>query len=196
MMNRTTTVIGRELAGAWRRLSQSRGPARRRALTVTSVAATLALVVTLVSPAGAARALDYPTWQDLQNAKSNTAAAAAQVTRIQELLVGLQTQVEQTQAEADARAAALEEAQQKFDDATRRASDLQEQADASKATADAATRQAGQLAAQLYRTGGTDLSVNLFLDGENTTEGADELLSKLGNMSKLVERSTGVYEQA
>ncbi|TFD76541.1 M23 family metallopeptidase [Cryobacterium psychrophilum] len=194
-MNRTTTVIGRELAGAWRRLSHNRGPARRRALAVTSVTATLTLLVTLVSPVGSAQALDYPTWQDLQNAKSNTVAAAEQVTRIQELLVGLQTQVEQTQAEADARAAALEEAQQKFDDAARRASDLQEQADASKATADAATRQAGQLAAQLYRTGGTDLSVNLFIEGSSGGE-ADALLSKLGNMSKLVERSTDIYDVA
>ncbi|MEB0141452.1 hypothetical protein QN363_20785, partial [Undibacterium sp. CCC2.1] len=77
-----------------------------------------------------------------------------------------QTQVAQTQAESEKRGAELQVAQEKYDAATRRASDLQTQADASKATADAATKQAGQLAAQLYRTGGTDLTVNLLLDGE------------------------------
>ncbi|KGJ78555.1 hypothetical protein GY21_06940 [Cryobacterium roopkundense] len=169
----------------------------RRTLSITSGVAALALLVTLFTPVGAAQALDYPSWQDLQNAKSNTAAAAAQVTKIQELLVSLQSQVDETQAEAEARGAALEEAQQKFDDAARRASELQAQADASKSTADAATRQAGQLAAQLYRTGGTDLSVNLFLEGGDNGGGqADELLSKLGNMSKLVERSTDIYDVA
>ena len=195
MMNRTATVTGRELGGAWRRLRLNRGPLRRSLPAAAAVAA-LALLVTLFSPISSAQALDYPSWQDLQNAKSNTAAAAAQVTKIQELLVGLQTQVDQTQAEAEARGAALEEAQQKFDDASRRASDLQAQADSSKAAADAATRQAGQLAAQLYRTGGTDLSVNLFLDGQGDSGKADALLSKLGNMSKLVERSTSVYDEA
>jgi murein DD-endopeptidase MepM/ murein hydrolase activator NlpD len=162
----------------------------------TGFVAALALFVTLVSPAGPAQAINYPTWQDLQNAKSNTAAAAAQVTEIQNLIAGLQDQVTQTQAEAEARGAELQIAQEKFDDAARRADDLQAQADASKAVAAAATRQAGQLAAQLYRTGGTDLSVNLFLDGQTSKEGADALLSQLGSMSKLVERSTGVYEQA
>ncbi|TFC89102.1 hypothetical protein E3T26_01760 [Cryobacterium sp. TMT1-21] len=170
---------------------------RRRPLSlITGFIAALALCVTLVGPAGSAQAVDYPTWQDLQNAKSNTAAAATQVTQIQNLIANLQDQVKQTQAESEARGAELQVAQEKFDEASRRAVDLQQQADASTAVAQTATRQAGQLAAQLYRTGGTDLSVNLFLDGQDSSEGADALLSKLGSMSKLVERSTGVYEEA
>ncbi|WP_166792390.1 M23 family metallopeptidase [Cryobacterium sp. TMT1-66-1] len=156
----------------------------------------MTLLVTLVSPVAPARAVDYPSWQDLQNAKANTASAAAQVTAIENLIAGLQVQVQETQAAAEKSANELEVAQQEFDDATRRAEDIQTQADASKATADAATKQAGQLAAQLYRTGGTDLSVNLFLEGEGDGADADLLLAKLGNMSKLVERSSDVYESA
>jgi len=163
---------------------------------VTGFAAALTLAVTLASPASPAMAVDYPSWDDVLAAKSNTNAASAQVTEIQNLIAGLQTEVERTQAEAEARGAELEVAQSKFDDASRRASDLQAQADTSKTEADTATTQAGQLAAQLYRTGGTDLSVNLFIDGQQSGDGADELLSKLGSMSKLVERSTDVYEQA
>ena len=163
---------------------------------MTGFVAAITLAITLASPISPAMAIDYPSWEDLQNAKSNTAAAANQVTEIQNAIAGLQAEVARTQAEAEARGLELQTAQEKFDEASLRASDLQTQADASKTQADAATRQAGQLAAQLYRTGGTDLSVNLFIDGQESGEGADELLSKLGSMSKLVERSTDVYDQA
>ncbi len=197
-MNRTATEIGRRAHVGLGSLRRKRGTRihRRRTFTATGFVATLALVVTLVSPVGGATAIEYPSWQDLQNAKANTAAADAKVAEIKILIANLQVRVQETQATAIARGLDLAIAQDKFDDAIRRANDLQAQADASKATADAATRQAGLLAAQLYRTGGTDLSVNLFLDGEKTGAGADELLSKLGSMSKLVERSTRIYEHA
>jgi len=194
-MIRTRTVIGRGTDRPARRL---RAPNRwpRRTLALTSLMAAMTLLVTLVSPGVPANAVDYPSWQDLQNAKANTASAAAQVTAIENLIAGLQVQVQETQAAAEKSANELEVAQQEFDDATRRAADIQMQADASKATAEAATKQAGQLAAQLYRTGGTDLSVNLFLEGQGDGADADLLLAKLGNMSKLVERSSDVYDEA
>jgi len=202
-MKRTATVISRMKAGLHRMRPTPRtqhgptdGSARRVGMGVTGFVAALALAVTLASPISPAQAIDYPSWEDLQNAKSNTASAANQVTEIQNAIAGLQTELTRTQAEAEARGLELQVAQAKFDDASMRASDLQTQADASKTEADAATRQAGQLAAQLYRTGGSDLSVNLFIDGQESGEDADELLSKLGSMSKLVERSTDVYDQA
>jgi murein DD-endopeptidase MepM/ murein hydrolase activator NlpD len=203
-MKRTATVISRGMKAGLHRMrprlrsqdSPSAVSPRRRGLGVTGFVAAITLAVTLASPISPAMAIDYPSWEDLQNAKSNTAAAANQVTEIQNAIAGLQAEVARTQAEAEARGLELQTAQEKFDEASLRASDLQTQADASKTQADAATRQAGQLAAQLYRTGGTDLSVNLFIDGQESGEGADELLSKLGSMSKLVERSTDVYDQA
>ena len=202
-MKSTATVISHGIRAGLHRMRPARlrtarrtPGTRKRAMGLTGFAAALTLAVTLASPISPAMAVDYPTWEELQAAKSNTAAAANQVTEIQNAIAGLQTEVERTQAEAEARGVELQTAQEKFDDASRRASDLQAQADASKTQADAATRQAGQLAAQLYRTGGTDLSVNLFIDGQESGEGADELLSKLGSMSKLVERSTDVYDQA
>ncbi|MET0955968.1 MAG: peptidoglycan DD-metalloendopeptidase family protein [Cryobacterium sp.] len=202
-MKSTATVISRGLrAGLHRmrpsrhRTSDSTSTVRSKVMGMTGFAAAITLAVTLASPISPAMAIDYPSWEDLQAAKSNTAAAADQVIQIQNAIAGLQTEVERTQSEAEARGTELQAAQEKFDDASRRATDLQAQADTSKTEADAATRQAGQLAAQLYRTGGTDLSVNLFIDGQASGEGADELLSKLGSMSKLVERSTDVYDQA
>lgn len=169
---------------------------RRRVAVITSFMAILAVVTVVLTPVSPAEAVDYPTWGDLQSAKSNTAAAAAKVTEIQNLIDGLQTRVAEAQAESEARGYEMEAAQAKFDDAALRADNLQAEADSSQASADAATRQAGQLAAQLYRTGGTDLSVNLFLDGQAAGDGAEQLLSKLGSMTKLVERSSEVYDLA
>lgn len=193
-MKSTAHAVGRTVRTRRGSLRAGPGPRlRRRSIAATGFLAAVTLVATLAAPA---QAVDYPTWQDLQNAKSNTAAAASQVAQIQEMIAGLTVQVAQTQAESEKRGAEFRVAQEKLDEATRRATDLQAQADAGKVTADAATRQAGQLAAQLYRTGGTDLSVNLFLDGQGTGKSADALLSKLGSMSKLVERSSDVYDQA
>ena len=194
-MIRTKTVIGRGTFVPARRLRvANRWP--RHTLALTSILAAMTLLLTLVNPVAPAQALEYPSWQDLQNAKANTVSAAAQVSAIENLIAGLQAQEQETRAAAEKSANELEVAQQEFDDAARRAADIQTQADASKATAEAATTQAGQLAAQLYRTGGTDLSVNLFLEGEGDGADADLLLAKLGNMSKLVERSSDVYESA
>ncbi len=193
VMKRLKTVRG-GLVGS--NGSQHHWGSRGQGASVVGFLAAVIFAVTVVFPASPARAVEYPSWQDLQNAKSNTASAAAKVIEIQGLIANLQVEVERTQAEAVARGQELEIAQNKFDDAVRRANDLQAQADKSAGTADAATKQAGQLASQLYRTGGTDLTVNLFLDGEASGKGADELLAKLGSMSKLVERSSGIYEEA
>jgi murein DD-endopeptidase MepM/ murein hydrolase activator NlpD len=71
---------------------------------------------------------------------------------------------------------------------------LAEQSQAAANKAAEASTQAGRLAAQLYRSGGSDLSLSLMLDG--TSDEADKLLSKLGNMSKMVERSSAIYAEA
>jgi murein DD-endopeptidase MepM/ murein hydrolase activator NlpD len=198
VMSRLGTAIDHGIKAGLAVLRRRRGAGirSRRGVTVTGFTTVLVLAATLASPVGAAQATKYPSWEDLQKAKSNASAAAGKVAEIKGLIAGLQSEVAQKQAEADARGAELQIAQEKLDDAARRASDLQAQAEQSKAKADAATRQAGQLAAQLYRTGGTDLSVNLFLDGGSSGADAGELLSKLGSMSKLVERSTEIYDQA
>lgn len=198
VMKRMSTRIGRGITGG----RMGFLPARHRrsfvrgALAATSLALSLALSITLLTPPGAAQAATYPSWEDLQSAKANTASAQAQVAAIQALLVNLQADVERTAAEADARVLEFQAAQDRFDQAADRAAKLENQAVESKAVADTATRQAGQLAAQLYRSGGSDLSVNLILDEAGSGKGADELLAKLGSMSKLVERSSEVYEQA
>lgn len=180
---------------ALRRASRPAGSSSWRVRTALIAVLAVAMVGAVAGPA---HATSYPSWQDVQNAKANAAAAAAQVATINTLIGQLQTEVAQTQAEAERRGVELQVAQDKFDEADFRAKNLQSQADASKAKADAATTQAGRLAAQLYRTGGSNLTANIFLSGSaNTTNtSADELLSSLGSMTKLVERSNEIYKQA
>jgi len=141
-----------------------------------------------------AQAADYPSWSDVQNAKRNEKAKAAEIERIKGFISQLQAEVQAAQAVAEEAGTKFQAAQFKFDEADQRARDLEAAAAEAQAEADEAKRQAGFLAAQLYRSGGNDLSVNLLLNSnESDTE---DLLYKLGNMSKLVERSSQIYEAA
>jgi murein DD-endopeptidase MepM/ murein hydrolase activator NlpD len=153
----------------------------------------LVLVGGIAAPAYAD---DYPSWQDVQNAKANQAAAQAEVTKIQGLIANLQTQVQQTQAASVKAGDELSEAQQKFDLADVKAQGLQAQASGLQKKADDATTQAGRLAAELYRSGGGNLTANLFLGGSKSAKDADKLLDHLGSASKLVENTSGIYQQA
>lgn len=141
-----------------------------------------------------ASALDYPSWADVENARANESAKAAQISRIQGLIASLQVEVDAAVAEANQKGAEYGIALEKLGAAEQTSVVLEEQAAKSQAEADAASAQAGRLAAQLYRSGGSDLSMNLLM--EKTSDGADKLLSKLGNMSKLAERSNAIYATA
>jgi murein DD-endopeptidase MepM/ murein hydrolase activator NlpD len=161
-----------------------------------AIGAVVSLIVvgTWASPAYAD---EYPSWQDVQNAKANEAAASAKVTEIQNFIAQLQDEVARTEAEAKAAGVKLETAELKFHDADRRANALQSQADESQQKADAATTQAARLAAQLYRTGGSSLTANIFLSaGKKGSESADRLLADLGSMSKLTQSTGEIYKKA
>ena len=155
---------------------------------------TMALIGAVAVPAGA-QAATYPTWDELQAAKANTAAGAAAVEQITGLIAQLETNVAVTRAEAERRTDELMVAQQKFDDAVLRADQIQAQAEVSAAEAETAEQNAGQVAAQLYRAGSGDVGVNLFLDAGNAAA-TEALLAKLGSMEKMVERTSGIYNEA
>lgn len=176
----------------WRsRRAPSGGASRRQILAIGAVGVFAAAgVVAGVTPAWAAK---YPSWDDVQKAKQNQADAAAQVTSIQQLIAGLEAEVAATQAEAEKKGEEYFEAQQAFDDAAARADSLQAQADDKKVEADESIAKAGQVAAQLYRSGGSDVSLSLFFD---SSASPDALLGALGTMSKLLEHNRSVYDQA
>lgn len=162
---------------------------RRRLLA--ALLAILAIVSLTSSPAWA---VDYPSWDDVQNAKKNEKAKTAEISRIEGLIADSERKVAETQALAEQRGAEYQVAQDAFDAADFKARTIQDQADESKAAAKEANARAGLLAAQLYRSGGgAELSANLFLEGGG---GADELLARLGSASKLAQINDGVYSAA
>ncbi|UAJ81643.1 peptidoglycan DD-metalloendopeptidase family protein [Leifsonia sp. ZF2019] len=177
--------------------SGERTPRRRGRVLRTGIAALIVAAVAAAGSVAPAYADDYPSWQDVQNAKANESTASAQVDKITNLIAQLKGEVATTQAEAEKRGAELQVAEAKFDDANMRAQELDKQAAESQQKADAASAQAGKLAAQLYRTGGRNLTANLFLSGNGaSSKSPDKLLSDLGSMSKLVEQSNKVYSDA
>ncbi|MGI9821937.1 M23 family metallopeptidase [Agromyces sp. Marseille-Q5079] len=169
---------------------------RRIVASIAVIAATLVgVVLQPVSSPQPAWAVDYPTWDELQAAKANTEAGAAAVKEITALIGQLEDNVAATRAEAERRTDELMVAQQQYDDAVLRADQIQGQADAAAAEATAAEENAGQVAAQLYRAGTADVGVSLFLDPGDSTA-TDALLGKLGNMEKMVERTSDIYDEA
>ncbi|MFF1875699.1 hypothetical protein, partial [Kitasatospora herbaricolor] len=168
-------------------------PGRFTAALAAAIVGVVAIVGSVAAPAYA----DYPSWSDVQKAKANQSAAAAQVSKINSYIAQLKVEVAQTKAEAVKRGKELEAAQAKLDDQNIKLATIQKQADESKAKADAASLQAGKLAAQLYRSGGRNLTANLFLSGNGASSTSpDKLLADLGSMSKLVEQSNKVYADA
>ncbi|WP_052357760.1 peptidoglycan DD-metalloendopeptidase family protein [Leifsonia aquatica] len=172
-------------------------PWRRSGAVRAAIAAAAIAVIAAVGSVAPAYADNYPSWQDVQNAKANQATASAQVDKINGLISRLKGEVAATQAEAEQRGKELQIAEAKFDDANIRAQDLEKQAAESQQKADDASTQAGKLAAQLYRTGGRNLTANLFLSGNGASgTNPDKLLSDLGSMSKLAQQSNRVYSDA
>ena len=167
----------------------------RRSRAFLAVAAiAVAGLISGVVVSQSASATDYPSWADVENARANESAKSAQIAKIQGLIASLQVEVDAAVAEATKKGEEYGVAMEKFGAAEQTAGDLEAQAQKSQEQADAAAAQAGRLAAQLYRSGGSDLSMNLLM--EKSSDGADKLLSKLGNMSKLAERSNAIYASA
>ena len=170
-------------------------PARTRWLAGLGVIALLcgAILTAQASP-GSAVAEGLPTWEDVQKAKRNEKAAAEKVVEIKGLLAASAVELERLQglsAEAMDRAQAAE---QELQVAAAKSDLLDQQAEQSRKEADEATKQAASLVSQMYRSGGVDRSVELFLQTDGDT--ADALLERLASMEKATERNTTISEQA
>lgn len=146
------------------------------------------------SGVSAAYAASYPSWDDVQRAKNNEAAKTTEITRIEGLIQSLARKVAETQAAAKTASDEFYTAQQEYFAAITEADSLQAQADKQSQIADESARKAGQVAAQIYRNGGDDTALKLFFS--DSAADADELLSRLGTMDKLLEYNQSVYDDA
>jgi murein DD-endopeptidase MepM/ murein hydrolase activator NlpD len=172
-------------------------PAQSTRRPVPTVIAALVLALGILFAdvlrgADPAYAIDYPSWEDVLAARGNEAAKQGEVERIQGIVGQLQAEVEAAQALAIQKADEYSAAQEAYDTATYRADELDRQVAEATARADLSNAQAGQLISQLSRTGGTDLTLNLIVAGDDSSD----LLYQLGAMSQLSEKTSRLYEKA
>jgi murein DD-endopeptidase MepM/ murein hydrolase activator NlpD len=167
---------------------------RLRGSRLVAMAAVLATLVagTVIGANQPAWAKDYPTWDDVAAVRNDEAAAQNQIAAIEALLGQLQADVARTQADAQAKGAIWGEADTKFQAAAARAANLLEQAETANQAALESEQRAGQMAAQLVRAGGGDVTANLLTNSGD----ADGLLYGLGMSSKIAEQANAIYERA
>ena len=178
-----------------RAYTRRRGHARARFGVLAFMLATAFFVSSdlVVKPVESASAADYPTWDDVANARSNEAAAQSQITAIEALIRQLEDNAKRAQEDATAKGAKWGELDSLYQAAAGRAQTLLDQADAAAITADDSARRAGQMAAQIARAGGgTDLTATLFTDSAN----ADSLLYGLGMSGRVASQANALYERA
>jgi cell wall-associated NlpC family hydrolase len=169
---------------------------RRSARSWGAVAAAASLTFTLAlgaAPAAVAAPSDYPTWQDVQNAKKSEAAKQAEVATITKLVQSLQKQADAAQRDAQTKAELYSIAQLVLDAATRAATQLAAARNDAKKQASASARRAGVIVAQLARTGGGDVTLGLVTASGHDT---DQLLQRLGSMNRLSAVSQEILEKA
>lgn len=168
-------------------------PARRtRMVAMLAVLGVLASGAIVTTPYDPAYAAEWPTWSDVADARRSEQATKAKIQEITALLAGLRSEVERTAADAEAKGLLWEEADLKFQEAAFRAAELQKQADAAQVIADDSEQRAGQMAAQLARSGNKDITANLFVNAGK----ADGLLYGLGMASKISEQAQALYSKA
>jgi murein DD-endopeptidase MepM/ murein hydrolase activator NlpD len=160
------------------------------------IAAGLAVIVAIVwsivsAPMGAS-ADDYPTWDEVENARADQANAESEVARVKGLIESLQGEVERTQQIANEKGQIAYEAEEEHQAKILEVNALQTQADEAAALAEVSERRAGQWAAQLVRVGGGDPSLKLFADGGD----ADDVLTSIGVSSRISQQAKDESERA
>jgi murein DD-endopeptidase MepM/ murein hydrolase activator NlpD len=156
--------------------------------------AVLGILITasVASAPTAAFADSYPSWAAVQAAKASAAAKQVEVNQLNALIAQLDAQVESTQADAKTKGDAYGTAQDAYYAAALQQQALQKQADAAKALSKKSQAQAGELAAQLARSGGTGFQLNLFLNGKD----AAKVLNGIGDGGRVSARAEGIYKKA
>ncbi|QNO37637.1 C40 family peptidase [Protaetiibacter sp. SSC-01] len=161
-----------------------------------SLAAAFALTATGAAPGAAAAPMlrgDYPTWSEVQAAKQNEAATRAEVAKIEKLVIDLLAESDRLGKEALMAAEEANLARAALADAEAKSTRLSAQlVDAQKRADDSAALASG-LVARLARAGGGNASMALAFSSESD---ADELLARLGTMSKLSSSSAALVERA
>lgn len=160
----------------------------------TAIAVAVSTILVVAAGVAPASADTYPSWDDVQAAKSNAAAAQGEVDRINGLLASLQTAANAAGDLAVKRLGEYGQAEAALQTATAKAQELAQSAADASARSDALKSRSGTLTEQLARAGASSVSVRLFLSP--STGSSDSLLYQLGAMSKLADQASSLFAQA
>ena len=161
-----------------------------RAVTlVTALVLALGVTSTQGPPAVAAPA---PSWDDVESAKGDLQATEIAVARIIESFGAMNAETEQLRVAALVAGEQYQQATFSLERAEQTMATAERRRDAALDRADASGQQAAQLAAQLARAGGGDITVALMVSGDD----ADDLLYRLGTMTALSTRTDAVLTRA
>ncbi|MFV0432693.1 MAG: murein hydrolase activator EnvC family protein [Leucobacter sp.] len=159
-----------------------RPPSYSRArIALTVVFVLLFGVFASLNSVPAAHADDYPTWEEVEAARADSSSAAAELQRVQDLIVQMEAEVQRTQQIAEEKGQIAYEAQEAYLAKAAEVEELQAQADEAAELAEVSELRAGQWAAQLTRVGGGDPVLKLFADSGN----ADDVLTSIGVSSRV-----------
>ncbi len=162
-----------------------------RLVAICAVVAGVAVWGGLAAPK--AYADNYPSWADVQAARSNEAAKQAEVASITNLVQTLNTQVKEAEDLAIRRGKENEAAQAALAVGKEKADHLAARSSALKAKAEASHREAAVIAEKLARSGGPNLTGTLLT---SSSRDASALLSRLSSMGKLTATINGIYSTA
>ncbi|GAA1357983.1 hypothetical protein GCM10009636_30040 [Arthrobacter koreensis] len=150
------------------------------------------LGATLLTGIPSAAAAEYPSWDDISAAKSDTASTEEQVRKLEDLLDRLYDEAGNLGNAAVSASSRYDELRAEVEASDARLADLAAQRSAASARAGELRNQIGALAAQTYKTGGMDSTVLFLLDAE---EGAEHL-DRLTTLSLVTERTSRLYGEA
>ena len=177
----------------WLSLSSVRALSARRFWPAIATLGALVMVLSLGLPSQSpAYADEYPTWEEVQEARKDVARAEAKVKEIMALLERLEVAAAEAEEEAARLGEIYYEALYELDEATFQQAQLQSQADSAAVVAEESRMKAGQFVAELARVGGADLTATLFISGDD----ANQLLSRIGYAAKIAEQTDGIYARA
>ena len=166
---------------------------RTRRAVAAGVPATLLLAFANPMPAMALHQPDYPSWDEVEQARHDEAAAAAKIEEIEGILIRLYDEAAELNDVAMQLGEEYALASTALDEATEKLDRLKKQADAAQDRAEESERRVGIIVAQLARGGGGDVTLGLLLGSSADT---DSLLARLGTADRLSDSSKALLDRA
>ena len=161
----------------------------RQAIGAAALAAVLTLGLGVTSSHAAPT--DAPSWDEVQDARGDVVATEAAIERIGGAVRRLEADYAVAARAAQQSAEEYALAVVALDDAASTVASLERLEAAAGARADESAQRAGILATQLLRAGHGDITTSLLVGGD-----ADDLLYRLGSMTKLGEHSASLMALA